>query len=69
MSITSNKKLPLNQGFTLMELLVVIGIIAILAALVVVAINPARQFAQSQNTQRESNVSTILNANYMMPYV
>lgn len=62
MSITSNKKPLLDQGFTLMELLVVIGIIAILATLVIVAINPARQFAQSQNTQRESNVSTILNA-------
>lgn len=45
-----------------MELLVVIGIIAILASIVVVAINPSRQFAQSRNTQRESNVSTILNA-------
>ena len=62
MSIISNKKPPLNHGFTLMELLVVIGIIAILAALVIVAINPSRQFAQSQNAQRESNVSTILNA-------
>lgn len=45
-----------------MELLVVIGIIAILASIVVVAINPSRQFAQSRNTQRESNVATILNA-------
>lgn len=45
-----------------MEILVVIGIIAILAAIVIVAINPSRQFAQARNAQRESNVSTILEA-------
>jgi prepilin-type N-terminal cleavage/methylation domain-containing protein len=52
----------LKKGFTLIEVLVVIGIIAILASIVVVAINPARQFAQANNSQRWSNVNAILNA-------
>jgi len=56
------KRLSENKGFTLIEILIVIGIIAILAAIVLVAINPARQFAQAHNTQRVSNVNAILNA-------
>ncbi|MDR3643433.1 MAG: type II secretion system protein [Candidatus Doudnabacteria bacterium] len=52
----------LQKGFTLIEILVVIGIIAVLALIVLVAINPARQFAQARNTQRTSNVEAILNA-------
>lgn len=58
-------KLPkvLNKkGFTLIELLVVIGILAILLSIVLIAINPARQFGQANNTRRRSEVTQILNA-------
>ena len=51
-----------SRGFTLIEILLVIGLISILAAIVIVAINPARQFAQARNTQRSSDVNAILNA-------
>ncbi len=51
-----------QKGFTLIELLVVIGILAVLLAIVLVAINPAKQFSQSNDTQRSSDVNAILNA-------
>lgn len=53
-----------KKGFSLIELLLVIAIIAILAAIVIIAINPGKQLADSRNTQRESDVNTILNAVY-----
>jgi prepilin-type N-terminal cleavage/methylation domain-containing protein len=51
----------MSRGFTLIELLVVIGILAVLLAIVLIAINPAKQFAQANNTQRRSDVNAILN--------
>ncbi len=51
-----------QKGFTLIELLVVIGILTILLAITLVAINPARQFAQANNTKRRSDINTMLNA-------
>lgn len=54
--------IKLKKGFTLIELLVVIGILAILLAITLIAINPARQFGQANNTRRRSDILQILNA-------
>ncbi|MFH0818792.1 MAG: prepilin-type N-terminal cleavage/methylation domain-containing protein [Patescibacteria group bacterium] len=49
-----------HKGFTLVELLIVIAVIAILAAVAFVAIDPATRFAEARNSQRWSDVSSIL---------
>lgn len=54
----------LRKGFTLIELLVVIGIIIILTSIVLVAVNPGRQFAQARNAQRKSDLLEITNGIY-----
>jgi prepilin-type N-terminal cleavage/methylation domain-containing protein len=51
-----------RSGFTLVELLVVIGIVGVLLTITLVAINPARQFAQANNVKRSSDLDSILNA-------
>jgi prepilin-type N-terminal cleavage/methylation domain-containing protein len=51
-----------KPAFTLIELLVVIGILAVLLAIVLVAINPSKQFKQANDTKRTSDVNAILNA-------
>ena len=53
-----------RKAFTLIELLLVIGIIAILASIVIVAINPTKQLGDARNAQRRSDVNTVLNAVY-----
>ena len=50
------------KGFTLIEILVVVALIAILTAITFIAINPAKNFADTRNAQRSSDVGQILNA-------
>ena len=49
-------------GFTLIELIVVMAIIAILAAAAIVAINPGRRQADARNTKRQNDTVQILSA-------
>ncbi len=59
------KKLFTSQkGFTLIEILLVVAAIAILAGIVIVAINPGKQLGDTRNSQRRSDVTTLLNATY-----
>lgn len=53
----SNKK-----GFTLLELLIVIGIIAILSVVVILVLNPAETLRKSRDTQRMSDLATLKTA-------
>ncbi len=57
-------KLHTSRGFTLIEVLLVVAIIAILAGIVILAVNPQKQLAESRNTQRRADVRTILDALY-----
>lgn len=64
MSETSIQTSKSRSGFTLIEILLVVAAIAILAGIVVLAINPSKQLGDTRNAQRKADVNTILNAVY-----
>lgn len=56
-----------NKGFTLVELMVVITILAILAAIIIFALNPGQLFARARDSQRFSDLRALNTAiNYYM---
>lgn len=51
-----------KKGFTLVEILVVVALVAILAAITIIALNPGKNFADTRNAQRSADVAEILSA-------
>ena len=54
--------IKIKKGFTLIELLVVVAIIAILMVVVVITLNPGQLLAQSRDSTRLSDMSTLKTA-------
>ena len=52
----------MKKGFTLIELVIVIGILAILATVVVLVLNPAQLLAQARDSQRMSDLGSVKSA-------
>jgi general secretion pathway protein G/type IV pilus assembly protein PilA len=57
-NLSKNKK----RGFTLLELLIVIAILALLTSIIVITLNPAELLRKSRDTQRIADIASIRTA-------
>jgi prepilin-type N-terminal cleavage/methylation domain-containing protein len=55
-------RLKFSSGFTIVELLVALAVLAIISTAVVIAINPAEQMAKSRDTNRKATVKQLATA-------
>lgn len=62
MKLSSYRSHKRSLGFTLIEILLVVAAIAVLAGIVIVAINPTKTLAQMRNAERQSEINTIYKA-------
>lgn len=51
--------IKMHFGFTLIELVIVIGIISVLSAVIMVVIDPTAQFQKANDTRRKSDLSQL----------
>jgi prepilin-type N-terminal cleavage/methylation domain-containing protein len=49
-----------KKGFTLIELTLVIAILGVLGSVLVVAVNPAHQFAKARDVERETDLHAVM---------
>lgn len=54
-----HSKIPLNTGFTIIELITAIGVLALLSSVVMAVINPLEQFRKTQDTRRKSDLAQV----------
>lgn len=62
METNQMKYMHTQKGFTLVELLVVIGIIAVLSVVVILTLNPAELLRQARDSNRISDLATMKSA-------
>lgn len=62
MKIRNRKKHNKSAGFTLIELVISIGILSILATFLIATLNPLQQFEKAHDGQRKSDLSQIKRA-------
>src|SRR5512146_2617748 len=55
-------KIRLAQGFTLVELLIVIALLGVIATIVIAAINPIEQANRAQDAGRKADASQMVSA-------